>query len=134
GDFDPARTVVLETSPATWPESKPEGEPDTVRVVANSTDSITIDGDLRRPAILVVTDGYSKDWHARPLAGSSQTSYDVLPANYVLMAVPLSAGHHTFQLVYDPASYEAGKWISLASVAAIAGLLVSARRRSTRRL
>jgi hypothetical protein len=35
---------------------------------------------------------------------------------------------------YDPASDEAGKWMSFASVAAIGGLLVGARRRSARHL
>jgi hypothetical protein len=41
-----------------------------------------------------------------------------MPADYVLLAVPLSAGHHEFRLEYLPREYLIGKWISILSLIA----------------
>ena len=79
-----------------------------------------MEADLPHPAILLITDAYSNGWRAQPLEGSAQHAYQVLPANYTLQAVPLSAGHHHLQLEYLPAAYQKGKWISLVSLLAFA--------------
>ena len=55
------------------------------------------------------------------LPESSQRRYEVMPANYVLRAIPLSAGHHRIRLEYLPAGFVVGKWISLVSCAAYLG-------------
>lgn len=52
----------------------------------------------------------------RPLDDDSpQTAYDLVPANYVLRAVPLAAGHHRIVMEYAPPGYVYGRWISLAA-------------------
>jgi uncharacterized membrane protein YfhO len=79
---------------------------------------LIVEADLPRPAILLITDAFSNGWRAKPLEGSAQRAYQVLPANYVLQAVPLSAGHHRIQLEYLPSAYQKGKWISLVSIVA----------------
>jgi hypothetical protein len=48
----------------------------------------------------------------------------VQPADYVVMAVPLTAGHHLFRLEYAPASYTIGRWVSIGSVVVFACLAV----------
>jgi hypothetical protein len=83
-----------------------------VRIVRQSADQFTVEADLAAPAILLVTDGYSRDWHARPLPGSSQSGYEIMPADYVVRATPLARGHHLIQFDYDPHGLAAGLWIS----------------------
>ena len=72
----------------------PGAEPGTVRLLSTTTDSLTITADVARPMLLLVTDSYSRYWRAVALTGSSQSEYQVLPADYALMAVPLGPGHH----------------------------------------
>ena len=69
-----------------------------------------------QPAILLVTDNYDKAWRARGLPGSSRSQYEVMPADYTLMCVPLGAGHHLIRLEYAPSGYLIGRWISLAAL------------------
>ena len=57
------------------------------------------------------------------LPGSSQEHYDLLPANYILRAVPLGAGNHRLRIEYEPLGYRIGKWISLVSLMSFAGLI-----------
>ena len=93
-EFEPSREVVLETAPVPIPTgSAPAG---VVRLVAETTDSLTIEADLEAPAILLVTDAYSDGWNARSLLpGRGNTSpmhYQVLPADYCLRGIPLGGG------------------------------------------
>ena len=118
GHFDPARTVILEEKPEPAPRVPAPAEGGKARIVDATTDSLEIQVDLSSPAILLITDGYNKDWRAQSLAGSVQSRYKVMPANYVLMAIPLSAGHHHFRLAYAPRAFRVGTWISLASLMA----------------
>lgn len=114
--FDPARTVILEAQPEPAPHSPAPADGGQARIVDAATDFLEIQADLSSPAILLITDGYSKGRRAHSLGGSVQSRYEVMPANYVLMAVPLSAGHHHFRLAYAPRAFKIGTWISLASL------------------
>jgi hypothetical protein len=134
--FDPTREVLLETAPVPAPAGvEPPGE---VRLVQETTDALTIEADLRAPAILLVTDTYSDGWHARSLLpdqrDGAQTRYQVLPADYCLRGIPLDKGHHKILLEYRPIAYVVGKWVSLVSWGLfIAGLFAwHARRRNDR--
>ena len=110
-DFDPRRTVLLESEPS--PPPVPSADPGTVHVVETSPDTLEIEADVKSPALLLVTDSYSRDWRAVPLAGSSQQAYQVLPADYILRAVPLAAGHHRLLMEYSPPSFRLGLAVSL---------------------
>jgi hypothetical protein len=127
GDFDPEKKVILESQPQPAPQKNTTGNGSDLRIIDSSTDCMTIQADLTSPAVLLITDGYSKDWRARALDGV-QKHYQVMPANYVLMAVPLSAGHHHFRLEYAPRSFEIGKWISIVSLASFLAAVVWLRR------
>ena len=115
--FDPAREVLLETAPVPAPTGVAVAG--RVRLVAETTDSLTIEADLAAPAVLLVTDAYSDGWHARsllPARGTgAQTQYQVLPADYCLRGIPLDRGHHEILLEYRPTAYVVGKWVSLAA-------------------
>jgi len=112
--FDPHHMVILESSPDPPPAWSSERESITVR--DSSTDHLTVEADLSAPAILLITDSYSAGWRAWALPGSDQTVYRVMPANYILRAIPLSAGHHVFRLEYLPRAFVIGKWISISSL------------------
>jgi len=112
--FDARRTVILESQPLPPPvRGKKAG---ILSIEAASTDFLRLRGKLEQAAILLITDSYSSGWRARALPGSGQTVYNVMPANYALMAVPLAAGEQRLVLEYRPRSYQIGKGVSLISL------------------
>jgi hypothetical protein len=124
--FDPAREVILESEPE--PKPLPAESAGTARIVAASTDALEIEADVEQPAILLITDAFTPSWRAVALPGSVQTNYKLLPANYILRAVPLLAGHHHLRVEYARDALAIGKWISiLAALAFLAVLGQSAR-------
>lgn len=112
--FSPHKTVILEKEPHPLPAKSPQQG--TVRIINSSTDYLTIEALLSGPEILVITDNYSKGWRVKPLRRGIQKQYEVMPANYILCAIPLSGGHHYFRLEYVPWGFELGKWITLISL------------------
>jgi hypothetical protein len=114
GTFDPRRTVVLESKPDPVPSSG--GAPGSVQLVESSTDFLTIRADLPQPSILLVSDAYSAGWQATSLPGSVQARYVVMPADYVLRAIPMAKGHHDLRLEYLPRGFRIGRWVSLAAL------------------
>jgi hypothetical protein len=118
--FDPRKKVILELNPNPLPVKSNENG--TVTILDSSTDSCTLEAALPQPAILLMTDPYSDGWRARALSGSVQQKYDLLPANYIVRAIPLSAGHHQIRIEYLPKAYLIGKWVSIISVIIYAGL------------
>jgi hypothetical protein len=117
--FDPSTTVLLETAPfaGMFVPSRSSAAKGTVTVLDSSTDHTALDISLESPAILVVSDSYSKGWKALPLEGSVQKQYTVMPADHTLQAIPLAKGHHRLQLVYRPRSFIIGTLLSLFSLA-----------------
>jgi hypothetical protein len=133
-DYDFERTAILETDPDPPPTSS-EGPPGTAQLVRSDTDSMTIAVHISRPSLLLITDCYSRYWRAIGEPGSAQKHYTVMPADYTLMGVPLSAGDHLIRLEYAPPGYLIGRWVSLAGLALYGiAIIVFLRRRGTRRL
>ena len=116
--FEPTQEVLLETAPVPAPTGATVVG--VARLIAETTDSLTIEADLEAPAILLVTDAYSDGWRARSLLpvgeASAQQDYQVLPADYCLRGIPLARGHHRIFLEYLPTAYTVGKWVSLTSL------------------
>ena len=105
--------MVLESEPLPGPvKSAPTG---TVKVVGSTSDTLTLEIETPQPAILLVTDLYSRDWHVRSLDASMQAKYEIMPANYVLRAVPLAAGHHRILMEFVPTAFSLGLSISAAA-------------------
>ncbi len=109
--FDPSREVILEEEPNPAPGAGSRGS-GRVHVVSDTGDTVTIEAETDAPAILVVTDTYASGWKARPLSGSAQADYHLLPANYALRAIPLAAGRHSIVMEYRPPSFRVGAWVS----------------------
>jgi len=128
--FDPRTLVLLEKEP----EITPTGSDGYAEVVHETTDEIEIKATAKQPTILLMTDAYSTGWRVRALPDSSQSDYQVMPANWVLRAVPLKAGTHHFIMEYRPAEYVAGKWISIVSLPLyLVGLGLVFTRRSNKK-
>ncbi len=108
--FDPHREVLLEREPTPPPVASEHAG--TAKVVASSTDWLEIEADVASPSVLLITDLYTPAWRAVALPGSSQERYDLMPANYVLRAVPLAAGRHRLRVAYAPAAFTVGTWVS----------------------
>jgi hypothetical protein len=125
--FDPRALAVLESEPDPRPAGRPvRGE---IALLEQSTDHMLLDVRVDAPALLVVTDSYARGWRAAALPGSVQQAYRVQPANLVLRAVALAAGHHRLRLEYAPAAYRVGQAASLLGVlVALAGVTAWWRR------
>jgi hypothetical protein len=126
--FNPRAEVILETKPEPEPDPGPAGAAGSVLLADSSTDHLTIEGELPSPAILLITDGYARGWRARALPGSIQARYQVLPADYCLRAIPLTAGKHRLRVEYVPAGFQPGLWVSTASLGVFLVLLATAFR------
>lgn len=111
GSFDPRREVILEREPVPRPVASEHIG--TAQVVASSTDWIEIAAEVASPSVLVITEVYTPAWRAVALPGSSQERYELMPANYILRAVPLAAGRHRLRVEYAPAAFTVGTWVSV---------------------
>jgi len=120
--FNPRLTVLLESEPPI----KPSGSmnPGTVQVLNESTDTIELVADLNANAILLITNAYSKGWRVKSLGPSPQENYAVLPADWALQAIPLTAGKHHLLIEYRPTAFVAGKWLSILSLVGYLGAIV----------
>lgn len=126
--FDPRQTVILETSPNIKPIQN--ADPGDCAIENSSANYLTIKAKLAHPAILLITDNFSRGWKAVALPASSQKKYTVMPANYTLMAVPLSSGEHHLRLEYKPTAFVVGAWISLSALIVYLILVCIAFRKS----
>jgi hypothetical protein len=113
--FHVDQEVILESLPAPAPAPQPDGEKGTVRLLESGTDDAIIEADAKAPCLLLMTDAYSSGWRALALPGSSQARYQIMPANYCLRAIPLTAGHHLLRMEYSPLSFRIGKAVSIAA-------------------
>jgi hypothetical protein len=126
-EFNPRQSALLERRPAGWAapsaaSADSAGVPGQVRILRESTGWQEVEVTLVKPAILLQTDLYTPNWHVYAMPGSAQAAYELIPADYILRAVPLAAGTHRLRIEYRPEKFIAGKRVSLASLAVFAGL------------
>lgn len=128
--FNPLKKVWLEQDPGI-PNSLLASDQ---HVTLNdlSSDKIEINVETTKPAILVITDNYSRYWKAIGYPDSVENVYQVMPANGFQRAIPLQAGKHHILMEYRPDTFVIGAWISGISWALFAGcffLMVPLSRR-----
>lgn len=116
---DPAvdlnETLFLEREPSPPPGPAADGGGDSVTLVEESTDDLTLDVNMASAGVLFITDAYSNGWRAKALPGSAQQQYEILPADYAFQGIALAAGRHRIHLEYAPAIVTIGIWITAIS-------------------
>jgi hypothetical protein len=134
-DFDPWKQVILEQEPAIKPALPPDAT--TIGTASGrwiSTDVLELEASLQTPALLLITDAYSRGWRISTLGPAPQSQYEILPADHALRAIPLATGRHHFLLEYRPLSVLIGASISAVTLAGyfLAGILWLGRHRGAR--
>lgn len=105
--FDPALEVVLsEPSPLALDGAPSDG---TVAWTERSPNRLALSVTTERPALLVIADNWFPAWKAT-VDGESA---DVLRAYHTLRAVPVPAGRHTVEMVYESGIARLGLWLTI---------------------
>lgn len=132
-DFEPTKTILLESAPHLQRAETHKEEVGTVIVENETTDQVTLKVNNEMPAILFVTDAWTPSWRAVSLPGSSQGEYEVLPGDYAFRAIPLNAGEHRLRMEYHSQELIYGAWISAGSLLFLLGgtFFLAFRHRST---
>jgi len=130
--FNMEQEVILESQPAPLPQPAPARG--TVKLLDSSTDSLDIEADTSAPALLLITDSFSRGWRALALPGSGQDRYEVMPANYCLRVIPLAAGHHRLRVEYSPPGFRIGRVVSIAALALFLPLSALAFKKHSRNI
>lgn len=131
GRFDVRRRVLLDRPPAGGGKPTPGSDAgESVRIVSHLPERVEIEVEARRDGLLVSSDSYFPGWRAFV----DDDEVEILRANGLFRAVPVSAGHHRVVLEYAPASLRWGAALSLASFALVASVpaVPRALRRSRR--
>ncbi len=106
GDFDPRRTVLLD-APA--PELNEVVTPSARAVIqVDESERVVLHSQSDAPGYLVLSDTFYPGWRAT-VDGFPAPIYR---ANALVRAVPIGAGSHRVELVYDPLSVKIGAAIS----------------------
>ncbi|MHB1161905.1 MAG: YfhO family protein, partial [Chloroflexota bacterium] len=129
GDFDPTKTVLLETGdgaapkplpiPDTgvpdpkavegWLQGNPDGSPGTAEIAKHESTEVEIRTSSRRNAVLFLSDSYYPGWKALVDGQPAQ----LYRADYLFRAVLVPEGEHRVRFVFRPDSFALGTDISL---------------------
>ena len=112
--FDPRKTVILEKKIPLILDNKSSEEAGTIVSLdkKNSGQEVLIRTNSKAAAYLLLTDTYYPGWHA--YVDGKET--EILKADYLFRAVPVSSGIHVVKFVYEPASFLIGSLIALFTV------------------
>jgi hypothetical protein len=104
------RSVYLETPPPPMDWQAEEGTVEVTQLTPHRMEAVS-----RSPGagLAVFSEPYFPGWRAKVNGRSEQ----ILIANYILRAVPVPAGEAEIQLVYDPASFRLGLYLTCLSLA-----------------
>jgi hypothetical protein len=119
-----AQSVVEPPAPDCRQLAPLAGTP-TVTIVRDDPEVVILHTRSDSTGLLVLSDRYEPNWRVT-IDGQSATP---LRTNYLFRGVVVPAGHHTVRWVYRPMSFYGGCVIS---IAAVAGLLIAARRDHSR--
>ncbi|HEY1685006.1 MAG TPA: hypothetical protein VGG19_09600 [Tepidisphaeraceae bacterium] len=110
-DFDFHHLVILEKNPQ--PAPTVIGTFGTAQLLHQSINDLEISADLPAPALLLITDAFASGWQATAIEPNPhQSHYEILRADDVLRAIPLSAGHHHIDVYYTAPGFAAGAIVS----------------------
>lgn len=108
-NFDIFSTVILEKEPQY--EIKGKGEYN-LKIIYFDENSIEFECDTTKPAIILYTDNYSKDWYAYNIENPKE-KYEIICADYIYKAISVDKGKHKIRFEYKPVLFVIGKYISM---------------------
>jgi hypothetical protein len=116
-EFRPDREVLLEEEPKwTNPPTPPftqgglnvgeplSGHPQKVQIMSETNNRLALQVEVAEDSLLVLSDTYYPGWKA--FVDGKKTK--IYRANYTFRALPLSAGPHRAEFVYDPLGFKLG--------------------------
>lgn len=120
-DFDPEKQVLLEAVPRSSGPSGPEPnhvstKADEVTIKNYCPNRIELESVSNSSTYLVLSELFYPGWHAY----IDGRKVPILRADFLLRAIPLTAGHHKIIFVYRPATFLAGVAISLFTILLLA--------------
>ena len=104
--------LVKEKNKTVKEQKKPDNE---AAIVDYRNNSIKLNVNAERPKILVLSETYYPGWKVY-VDGEEKK---ILKANFAFRAVPLSAGQHEIEFIYDPLSFKVGLVITLLTIACL---------------
>lgn len=131
--FDPSEAVILEDDPDLSPVVDPNetrhaiGQ-STLNHVRDGPQDATIKVTVAEPSVLLVRTPYDRNWNAT-IDGRGAP---LIPADYLVQAIPVPSGSHTVHLAYRDRSVGAGLLGSLASLIALGAVALVMRFRTNR--
>lgn len=121
--FNPRAVALVETQPP-FPMADPDrAQPLSLQNVTVTTyegERISVSASAPQNALLVLGEKYYKGWKAT--VDGKQT--EIHPVNNILRGVYLTPGDHKVEFIFDPLPFKIGKYLTLASFALFAGMLI----------
>ena len=127
--FDPSESVVLDEKPSVELEGQARPSNSTVHIVNYEPSRITLDVELGKEGILVLSEVFYPGWGA--YVDGSPT--EIRRANYALRAVEVEGGPHRVEFLYDPVSLKAGTLISMITLLSAGAMIGWIAMRQLRR-
>jgi hypothetical protein len=129
--FDPGARVVVEADPGLGTQQPGAFAVNGGRAEYTSlgTQAVRVRVDLRGPALVLIRIPYARGWHATVDGREGR----VLPADFVVQAVPVDRGRHTILLTYDDPSIGYGLAGSAVGVLLLIGAIFLGARMDRRR-
>jgi hypothetical protein len=120
-DFKPDQVALVESPPPLLLEPAPDlsiaGKADVTVYEANR---IVVEAQALKNSLLVIGEKYYRWWNATVDGKKAE----IVPVNHILRGVYLPPGNHRVEFVFDPLPFKIGKYLTLASLAFFAGMLI----------
>jgi uncharacterized membrane protein YfhO len=98
-----------------------------VEILSESNNRLALQVEVAEDNLLVLSDTYYPGWKA--FVNGKKTK--IYRADYNFRAIPLTAGTHRVEFVYDPISFELGAGATLLGIMGCIGIGWAARRRGS---
>jgi len=121
--FNPRLMALVESPPPitmAGPNAPLSGTAGEVRVLRYEGDRIDLEAAVTMNSMMVLGEKYYKGWRAT--VDGKET--EIYPVNHVLRGIYLTPGNHKVEFVFDPMPFKIGKYLTLASFAIFALMLV----------
>ncbi len=119
-DFRPDREALLEEEPP-HPIPLPqrgEGKERRVEFISETNNRLVLQATAEENSLLVLSDTYYPGWKA--FVDGRKTK--IYRANYTFRALPLSAGPHRVEFIYDPLSFKLGALFTFLGIIGCVGI------------